>query len=194
MGSSTTAERRRLAYRRRTYCLRRTQPSRPPQICNCRGSITHPIQSLCTLRDGRHLPPRNTHYRAPATAYSGRTSTGWNAPASWRTDRSTTPQAAASTGADSAYLVQCHRCLAAEFSRKIWRADSPLTRPSPRKSGARAFRLDVCALSFAIPPMGRMPALRESAPFEHCLGGSRMLFLNPRPIHSSTARDRGRNR
>ena len=51
-----------------------------------RGSITHPTQSLCTLRDGRRLPPRNTRYRAPATAYPGRTSTGWNAPASWRSD------------------------------------------------------------------------------------------------------------
>jgi hypothetical protein len=27
---------------------------------------------------------RNTRYRAPATAYPGRTSTGWNPPASWR--------------------------------------------------------------------------------------------------------------
>ena len=35
-----------------------------------------------TLRDGRRLPPRNTRYRAPATAYSDRTSTGWIAPAS----------------------------------------------------------------------------------------------------------------
>ncbi len=54
--------------------------------CAFRGSITHPTQSLCTLRDGRRLPPRNTRYRAPAMAYSNRTSTGWNAPASWRSD------------------------------------------------------------------------------------------------------------
>ena len=32
-----------------------------------RGSISHPTQSLCTLRDGRHLPPRNTRYRAVAS-------------------------------------------------------------------------------------------------------------------------------
>jgi hypothetical protein len=51
-----------------------------------RGSIAHPAQLLCTLRDGRHLPPRNTRYRADATPYPGRTFTGWIAPTSWRTD------------------------------------------------------------------------------------------------------------
>jgi hypothetical protein len=47
-----------------------------------RGSFTHPTQSLCTLRHGRHLPRRNTRYQAGATPYLGRTCTGWNAPAS----------------------------------------------------------------------------------------------------------------
>jgi hypothetical protein len=82
MGSSTTAERRHLAA---------TVPLILPSaavnglglcICAFRGSIAHPAQSLCTLRDGRCLPPRNTRYRAPATAYSGRTLTGWTTPAS----------------------------------------------------------------------------------------------------------------
>ena len=42
-----------------------------------------PTRLLCTLRRGRHLPRRNTRYRAGATPYPGRTSTGWIAPASW---------------------------------------------------------------------------------------------------------------
>ena len=46
-----------------------------------RGSISHPIRLLCTLRSGRHLPPRNTHYQAGATPYLGRTFTGWITPA-----------------------------------------------------------------------------------------------------------------
>ena len=82
MGSSTTAERQRLAKRRRTCCLRLCQRPRPLRHCNFRGSIAHPTRLLCTLRGGRLLPPRNTHYRAPATAYSGRTCTGWTPPAS----------------------------------------------------------------------------------------------------------------
>ena len=36
---------------------------------------------LCTLRRGRHLPRRNTRYRAGATPYPDRTFTGWNTPA-----------------------------------------------------------------------------------------------------------------
>jgi hypothetical protein len=36
---------------------------------------------LCTLRRGRRLPRRNTHYRAGATPYPGRTCTGWITPA-----------------------------------------------------------------------------------------------------------------
>ena len=79
------------------------------------GLNTYSIRSLCTLRERRHRRPRNTRYRAarydltraglppaetrqlawrtntryraPATAYSGRTFTGWIAPASWRTNR-----------------------------------------------------------------------------------------------------------
>jgi len=101
MRSSTTVEPRHLAYRRHWCCLRLCQRPRPPRYAfrapdQVRG---HPAQSLCTLRDGRHprlrggqaLPPRNTHYQAPATAYLDRTSTGWNTPASWRTDRNTIP-------------------------------------------------------------------------------------------------------
>jgi hypothetical protein len=40
---------------------------------------------LCTLRRGRCLPQRNTHYQAGATPYLGRTFAGWISPASWRT-------------------------------------------------------------------------------------------------------------
>ncbi|MGY4285577.1 hypothetical protein ACVWXO_004797 [Bradyrhizobium sp. LM2.7] len=42
---------------------------------------SHPTASLCTLRCRRRRRHRNTHYRAPATAYPDRTSTGWTAPA-----------------------------------------------------------------------------------------------------------------
>src|SRR5215472_292109 len=51
-----------------------------------RGSIPHPMQSLCTLRDHCRQWPRNTRYQADATPYLGRASTGWIAPAcGWRT-------------------------------------------------------------------------------------------------------------
>jgi hypothetical protein len=81
MWSSTTAERRPLAYRCRTCCLRRCLPPRPLRLSSFRGSIAHPTGSLCTLRSRRHRRPRNTRYRAPATAYPCRSSTGWIAPA-----------------------------------------------------------------------------------------------------------------
>jgi hypothetical protein len=51
-----------------------------------RGSIPHPEQSLCTLRNHCRQWPRNTRYQADATPYLGRTLTGWIAPAlCWRT-------------------------------------------------------------------------------------------------------------
>ena len=51
-----------------------------------RGSIPHPVQSLCTLRNHCRQWPRNTRYQADATPYLGRTFTGWIAPAlCWRT-------------------------------------------------------------------------------------------------------------
>ena len=46
-----------------------------------RGSIPHPMQLLCTLRDHCRQWPRNTRYQAGAAPYLGRTSTGWIAPA-----------------------------------------------------------------------------------------------------------------
>jgi len=46
-----------------------------------RGSIPHPMQSLCTLRNRCRQRPRNTRYQADATPYLGRTFTGWIAPA-----------------------------------------------------------------------------------------------------------------
>src|SRR5437660_128981 len=86
MWSSTAAERQPLALRGRTCCLRRCLPSRPPRYHGFRGSIAHPTRSLCTLRSRRHRRPRNTRYRAPATAYPDRTFTGRITPAlAWRT-------------------------------------------------------------------------------------------------------------
>ena len=46
-----------------------------------RRPVPHPKRSLCTLRRGRHLPRRNTRYRAGATPFPDRTFTGWTAPA-----------------------------------------------------------------------------------------------------------------
>src|SRR5208282_3679594 len=54
-----------------------------------RGSIAHPTRLLCTLRSRRRRRPRNTHYRAPATAYPDRTSTGRQL--SWRTSNTEPP-------------------------------------------------------------------------------------------------------
>jgi hypothetical protein len=57
------------------------QRPRPQRHSIFRGSIAYPTQLLCTLRSGRHLPPRNTRYQAAATPYLSRTCTGWNTPA-----------------------------------------------------------------------------------------------------------------
>ncbi len=46
-----------------------------------RGSIPHPTQLLCTLRDHCRQGSRNTRYKAGAAPYLGRSSTGWIAPA-----------------------------------------------------------------------------------------------------------------
>src|SRR3979490_2509218 len=81
MCSSTTAERQSLASRDRTCCLRRCLPARPLRYYGVRGSIAHPTQSLCTLRTRRRRRPRNTRYRAPATAYPDRSLTGRTTPA-----------------------------------------------------------------------------------------------------------------
>src|ERR1700738_688001 len=67
MWPSTPAERRHLAWRCRTCCLRRFRASRPPQNSSFRGSIPHPIRSLCTLRTRRRRRLRNTRF--PAARY-----------------------------------------------------------------------------------------------------------------------------
>jgi hypothetical protein len=60
--------------------------SRPQRYLIFRGSIPHPMQSLCTLRNPCCQWPRNTRYQAGATPYLSRASTGWIAPAcGWRT-------------------------------------------------------------------------------------------------------------
>src|SRR5580698_5879297 len=78
----TPAGRQNLALRSRTCCLRQIRQPRPLRYRSFRGSIPHPTRLLCTLRRGRHLPRRNTRYRAGATPYPGRTFTGWTTPAS----------------------------------------------------------------------------------------------------------------
>src|ERR1700758_786961 len=86
MWPSTPAGRQHLAERCRTCCLRANENPRPLRCLIFRGSIPHPMQSLCTLRDHCRQWPRNTRYQADATPYLGRTSTGWIAPAcGWRT-------------------------------------------------------------------------------------------------------------
>src|SRR5262245_49481988 len=77
----TPAGRQHLAWRCRTCCLRANENPRPLRCLIFRGSIPHPMQSLCTLRNHRRRWPRNTRYQADATPYLGRTSTGWITPA-----------------------------------------------------------------------------------------------------------------
>src|SRR4051812_42731910 len=77
----TPAGRQHLAYRCRTCCLRANENPQPLRCLIFRGSIPHPMQSLCTLRNHCRQWPRNTRYQADATPYLGRTSTGWIAPA-----------------------------------------------------------------------------------------------------------------
>src|SRR3981189_2698661 len=81
MCSSATAERQSLASRDRTCFLGRCLPARPLRYYGFRGSMAHPTQSLCTLRARRRRRPRNTRYRAPATAYPDRSLTGRTTPA-----------------------------------------------------------------------------------------------------------------
>jgi hypothetical protein len=81
MWPSTPAGRQHLAWRCRTCCLRANKDPRPLQCLIFRGSIPHPMQSLCTLRTHCRQWPRNTRYQADATPYLGRTCTGRIAPA-----------------------------------------------------------------------------------------------------------------
>jgi hypothetical protein len=91
-----------------------------------RGSISHPIRLLCTLRSGRRLPPRNTHYQAGATPYRGRTSTGWITPACLAHEQKTYTRRAGPiclrpctpAGADRNRL--CRGGAALRQSRTIW--------------------------------------------------------------------------
>ena len=95
----TPAGRRHLALRCRTCCLRANKNPRPLRYLIFRGSIPHPMQSLCTLRNHCHQWPRNTRYQADATPYLGRTSTGWIAPAcGWRTYSITSSARASEVG------------------------------------------------------------------------------------------------
>src|SRR5580693_5648203 len=66
MGSSTTAEPSAPRLAELTVLPSAVSTASASATYNFRGSISHPTQSLCTLRDGRHLPPRNTRYQATA--------------------------------------------------------------------------------------------------------------------------------
>ena len=61
---------------RQHLALRANRNSRPLQCLTFRGSIPHPMQSLCTLRSRCRQRPRNTRYQANATPYLDRTFTG----------------------------------------------------------------------------------------------------------------------
>src|SRR6266542_1186898 len=64
------------------HITRRRRPdSRPLRYLIFRGSIPHPTQSLCTLRNHCRQWSRNTRYQADATPYLGRAYTGRIAPA-----------------------------------------------------------------------------------------------------------------
>jgi hypothetical protein len=78
-----------------TYnCSTSEQKNYPPlQYLIFRGSIPHPMQLLCTLRDRCRKRPRNTRYQADANPYLGRTYTGWIAPARGRRTHSITSSA-----------------------------------------------------------------------------------------------------
>jgi hypothetical protein len=60
MWPQTPAGRQHLAWRCRTCCLRANENPRPLRYLIFRGSIPHPMQSLCTLRDYCRQEPRNT--------------------------------------------------------------------------------------------------------------------------------------
>jgi hypothetical protein len=60
---------------------RANRNSPPLRYLIFRGSIPHPMQSLCTLRNHCRQRSRNTRYQAGAAPYLGRTYTGWIAPA-----------------------------------------------------------------------------------------------------------------
>ncbi len=77
MGSSTTAERQPLASTVLLMLPSTLSTVSASALCNFRGSITHPTQSLCTLRRSRRRIQRNTRYQADATPYLGRSFTCW---------------------------------------------------------------------------------------------------------------------
>ncbi len=76
-GSSTTAERQRLAIAALPMLPSALSTTSASAMCNFRGSIAHPTRSLCTLRNRRRRRPRNTRYQAGATPYLGRSFTCW---------------------------------------------------------------------------------------------------------------------
>ena len=83
MWPSTPAGRQRLAWRRRTCCLRRFAAARPPRCYSFEAQSHTPhdccVRFVAAVADGTS---RNTRYQAGATPYLDRTFAGWIAPAS----------------------------------------------------------------------------------------------------------------
>ncbi len=77
MGSSTRAERQRLAVPAPPMSPSAVSTASASAVLHFRGSIAHPTRSLCTLRHGRRHPQRNTRYQAVATLYLDGTFTRW---------------------------------------------------------------------------------------------------------------------
>ncbi|MGY4285812.1 hypothetical protein ACVWXO_005032 [Bradyrhizobium sp. LM2.7] len=142
MGSSTTA---RASAPRITgpHMLPSTLLTASASASFCLSRLnSHPTASLCTLRCRRRRRHRNTHYRAPATAYPDRTSTGWTAPACLAHKQSRVPP-----WKDSGLLRCAHndgaRCIVAILPLAFHTEDTP---SHPRG----AFR-PTYAVSFAPP-------------------------------------------
>ena len=77
MRALTPAGRQHLAERCRTCCLRASKNSRPLRCMTFRGSIPHPMQSLCTLRVRRcRRLTQHSLPGGPLRPYLDRTCTG----------------------------------------------------------------------------------------------------------------------
>jgi hypothetical protein len=154
MGSSTTAERRRLAVTAPPLLPSALSTASASAMCNFRGSIAHPTRSLCTLRNRRHRRSRNTRYQAGATPYLGRTSTGWIT--------------SASPDALTTYLDRmadagnpgCQGQVATHLSRSGWRRAMTGMGPNPAvraRLRRRRLRVDLSRSSGSRP---RVPCFR----------------------------------
>src|SRR6516164_4349994 len=102
-----------------------------------RGSSPHPTRLLCTLRRGRHLPRRNTRYRAGATPYPDRTFTGWTSPAFLAHRRSVPARAWRQSGPPDPGSSEC-RAVARLLPASVWTLAAPDRAGTPSKPVPRA--------------------------------------------------------